>query len=392
MADPTHLSSPSSQWSAWASMAYQAKSRLVFALVILVGVILWASTRFPIEVVSVAAGEVTPSGQVKRIQHLEGGIVSEVLVEEGQQVSQGDVLMRFEGVSATADMKELDTYLASLRLDILRLEAEQRGADSFQVPDDLLRRFPSLVQESKALLKSRRDRVRGMQEALRLQREQVAISEQLLKSEIQSRLSHLSVLREENQLKGRLQEYRQEVSTQLAKANKDLAEKDQRMLKYTDSVDRNDVKTPVTGEVKVVYFKTKGGVVPPGGVVMEVVPTGEKLVVEVKLPVGDVGYVRIGQTANLRLASRDAMRFGSIEGRVAYVSPDSSTGENPQQGPYYRVRIETSADRFESAGQSYRLIPGVQVIASIITGSRSLFSYFMSPFLSTSATAFRERS
>jgi membrane fusion protein, adhesin transport system len=392
MADPIHSSSPSSQWSAWASMAYQAKSRLVFALVILVAVSLFASTRFPIEVVSVAAGEVTPSGQVKRIQHLEGGIVSEVLVEEGQQVSQGDVLMRFEGVSATADMRELGTYLASLRLDILRLEAEQRGADSFQVSEDLARRFPSLVQESKALLKSRRDRVRGMQEALRLQREQVAISEQLLKSEIQSRLSHLSVLREENQLEGRLQDYRQEVSTQLAKANKDLAEKDQRMLKYTDSVDRNDLRTPVTGEVKVVYFKTKGGVVPPGGVVMEVVPTGEKLVIEVKLPVGDVGYVQIGQTANLRLASRDAIRFGSIEGRVVYVSPDSSTGEAQQQGPYYRVRIETSADRFESAGQSYRLIPGVQVIASIITGNRSLFSYFMSPFLSTSATAFRERS
>jgi adhesin transport system membrane fusion protein len=230
-----------------------------------------------------------------------------------------------------------------------------------------------------------------MEEALRLQREQVSISEQLLKSEIQSRLSHISVLREENQLKGRLQDYRQEVSTQLGKAKKELAEKDQRMMKYSDSVSRSYVRSPVAGEIKVIYFKTKGAVVPPGGVVMEVVPTGEKLVIEVKLPVADIGYVEIGQTVNLRLASRDAMRFGSIGGKVAYVSPDSSTGTAPQEGPHYRVRVETDIDRFEAAGQAYRLIPGVQVVASIITGERSLFSYFMSPFLFTSATAFRER-
>jgi adhesin transport system membrane fusion protein len=361
-----------------------------FSLLVL-GILLVVSMLLPVEVVSVASGEVTPSGQVKRIQHLEGGIVSEISVEEGQTVGAGEVLMRFDGVSATADMNELDTYLASLRLDILRLEAEQQGSDLIDPPADLVKRFPSLVQETKSLLKSRRDRVRGMEEALRLQREQVSISEQLLKSEIQSRLSHISVLREENQLKGRLQDYRQEVSTQLGKAKKELAEKDQRMMKYSDSVSRSYVRSPVAGEIKVIYFKTKGAVVPPGGVVMEVVPTGEKLVIEVKLPVADIGYVEIGQTVNLRLASRDAMRFGSIGGKVAYVSPDSSTGTAPQEGPHYRVRVETDIDRFEAAGQAYRLIPGVQVVASIITGERSLFSYFMSPFLFTSATAFRER-
>lgn len=383
--------SPSHPWFVWASSSYVRREGFIRVVLILFVVLFLLSTIFPVEVVAVASGEVTPSGQVKRIQHLEGGIISEIVVEEGQRVSQGDVLMRFEGVSATADMNELDAYLASLRLDILRLEAEQRGSDTLDAPADLASRFPALVLETKSLLKSRRDRVRGMEEALKLQREQVAISEQLLKSEIQSKLSHISVLREENQLKGRLQEYRQEVSTQLGKAKKELAEKDQRMLKYSDSVSRNDVRTPVAGEVKVIYFKTKGGVVPPGGVVMEVVPSGEKLVVEVKLPVADIGYVEIGQTANLRLASRDAMRFGSIKGKVAYVSPDSSSGNTPQEGPYYRVRIETNVDRFESGGQSYRLIPGVQVVASIITGDRSLFSYFMSPFLSASVTAFRER-
>lgn len=383
--------SSSHQWFVWASSAHSASERSVYFSLLVLGILLVVSMLLPVEVVSVASGEVTPSGQVKRIQHLEGGIVSEISVEEGQTVGAGEVLMRFDGVSATADMNELDTYLASLRLDILRLEAEQQGSDLIDPPADLVKRFPSLVQETKSLLKSRRDRVRGMEEALRLQREQVSISEQLLKSEIQSRLSHISVLREENQLKGRLQEYRQEVSTQLGKAKKELAEKDQRMMKYSDSVSRSYVRSPVAGEIKVIYFKTKGAVVPPGGVVMEVVPTGEKLVIEVKLPVADIGYVEIGQTVNLRLASRDAMRFGSIGGKVAYVSPDSSTGTAPQEGPHYRVRVETDIDRFEAAGQAYRLIPGVQVVASIITGERSLFSYFMSPFLFTSATAFRER-
>jgi len=344
-----------------------------------------------IEVVSSGLGEVTPSGQIKKIQHLEGGIVSEVLVAEGQKVQGGQSLLKLEGIAESADMKELDAYIASLNLDILRLEAETSSAQAMKMPASLEQRYPGLVKEARALFQSRRDRYLGMIDALKLQREQVKISEDLLKSEVQSRLMHLSVLREENQLKGRIQDYQQEVSTQLSRAKKELAEKEQRFVKYSDSVSRSSIVAPVDGEVKVIYYKTKGGVVPPGGVVIEVVPTGERLVVEVRLPVREVGYVRVGQEAILRLASADAYRFGSIRGTVTYVSPDSTAGSNNLEGPHYRVRIETGTYAFKHGEHQYPLISGVQISASIITGYRSIFNYLLSPFFVGFNFAFRER-
>lgn len=346
---------------------------------------------YQIEVVSVGFGEVTPSGQIKKIQHLEGGIISEVFVSEGQKVRAGQSLLKLEGISESADMKELDAYIAALNLDISRLEAESAGAQVMKVALPLDQRYPSLVKEARALFQSRRDRYLGLVDALKLQREQVKISEDLLKSEVQSRLVHLSVLREENQLKGRIQEYQQEVSTQLSRAKKELAEKEQRFVKYSDSVSRSLILAPVDGEVKVIYFKTKGGVVPPGGVMLEVVPTGERLVVEIRLPVREVGYVRVGQEAILRLASADAYRFGSIRGSVTYVSPDSTNSSNNVEGPHYKVRIETSSYAFKHGDHQYPLISGVQISASIITGYRSIFDYLFSPFFVSLNFAFRER-
>ena len=150
---------------------------------------------YQIEVVSVGFGEVTPSGQIKKIQHLEGGIISEVFVSEGQKVRAGQSLLKLEGISESADMKELDAYIAALNLDISRLEAESAGAQFMKVALPLEQRYPSLVKEARALFQSRRDRYLGLVDALKLQREQVKISEDLLKSEVQSRLVHLSVLR-----------------------------------------------------------------------------------------------------------------------------------------------------------------------------------------------------
>lgn len=352
--------------------------------------LLWLISH-EIEVVSFGVGEVTPSGQIKKIQHLEGGIISEILVSEGEKVYSGQRLVKLEGVAEAADMKELEAYIASLNLDILRLEAESSGSQVMKITPALESRYPSLVKEAKTLFQSRKDRYSGMVDALKLQREQVKISENLLKDEVQSRLMHLSVLREENQLKGKIQEYRQEVAAQLSKAKKELAEKEQRFVKYSDSARRSSISAPVDGEVKVIYFKTKGGVVPPGGVVLEVVPTGEKLVIEVRLPVREVGYVKVGQEAILRLASADAYRFGSIKGTVTYISPDSTMSSNNLEGPHYKVRIETSTYAFERGNHQYQLISGVQISASIITGYRSIFDYLFSPFFVSLDFALRER-
>ena len=400
---------------------------------------LWASVS-PLDIVSVAPGEVVTSTLVKKVQHLEGGIISEILVREGDKVTMGQSLVALEGISTGADLGELKTYLSGLRAEIVRLQAESAGRNSLELPPDIMRDFPTLADQTHALFKSRRQslesnlatqrlatvqreksvlemasRIENTVKALKLLAEQLAISEKLLKEEITSRMQHLGVMREETALKSRLAEdtagmarlqasvqegqsqqasiqrnYHQEVSTQLAQFRRDYAEKTERSTKFSDSKLRTTLRSPVAGQVKTVHFSTKGGVIQPGQVVLEIVPTGDRLVVEVKLAIRDVGYIREGQTAQIRLASADASRFGMLAGAVERISPDSTPG-SPSEPAHYKVRIVTEQDRFRSAPfDEYQLMSGVQVVAAIIIGRRSVLQYLLSPFALQLGEALRE--
>ena len=400
--------------------------------------LLWASAS-PLDIVSVAPGEVVTSTLVKKVQHLEGGIIAEILVREGDRVVVNQPLVTLEGTSSGADLGELKTYLVGLRAEILRLEAELAGRNALQLPEDITRGSPSLAKQVHELFNARRQSLAGnlvtqrsvitqreqsIQEissrnentlkALKLQAEQVTISEKLLKDEITSRMQHLTVLREETALKSRLAEdtsalvrlqaavqegnsqlasiqrnYHQEVSTQLAQLRRDFAEKTERTTKFTDSKERTTLRSPVEGQVKTVYFATRGGVIQPGQVVLEIVPTGERLVIEVKLPIRDIGYIRQGQAAQVRLASADASRFGVIVGTVERVSPDSTPGSAAEPA-HYKVRIVTEQDRFRSGPMEYQLISGVQVVAAVVIGRRSVLEYLLSPFSLHVGEALRE--
>lgn len=137
------------------------------------------------------------------------------------------------------------------------------------------------------------------------------------------------------------------------------------------------------------HVVTKGGVIAPGGSVVDIVPMGDTMVVEAKLPPQDVGYVHVGQPVRVQLASADGARFDHLDGEVSHVSPD--TVETSDGTPYYKVRIKTGRDYFESDGQRYQLVPGVQVMCSIVTGSRSVMEYIASPFMGSVSTALQER-
>jgi len=141
--------------------------------------------------------------------------------------------------------------------------------------------------------------------------------------------------------------------------------------------------------IKTMYIATVGGVVRAGGTVADLVPAGDVLVVEAKLPVQDVGHVRSGQTATLKLASAEAVRFGNLEGKVVNVSPDALT--TAQGGTFYKVRIETERDYFQQRALRYDLVPGVRVACSILTGRRTALEYLLDPLIGGANTAFRER-
>ena len=320
-----------------------------------------------------------------------------------------------------------------------RLEAERKGAKAPKFPKDLVRDHAKLVQRAAGLFRTRRSLLRNQlagqrelvtqrkeeiqlisarlaneREALKLLEEQIGISEELLKEGLSNRMEHIKLLKEAAELKGKVgsdkadlrrakaagkeasiklasirDTYQEEVRLDLEEKRRSLKERIERLSKFEDSLERRVLRSPVDGVVKTLYVFTVGGVVQPGATVVDVVPEGDRLVIEARLATQDVGYVRPGQTAVVTLASSDAIRFGNLMGEVIHVSPD--TIETDQGMPYYKVRIRTERDYFERKALRYQLVPGVQVRCSIQTGQRSVLEYLLDPFLGSFRMALRER-
>lgn len=391
-----------------------------------------------LDVVSFAVGDVVPSSQVKTVQHLEGGIVAAIMVREGDRVKAGQPLVAMESTSSGADVEELKVRMASLTADVARLEAEVSGGD-IAFPDGFVDANVGLARQTRALFSSRRvqfendmasqtalmnqrlresdeikARLANTREKLKLLQEQVAISIELLKDDLTNRMLHLNLLKEVANLDGMISEdkaalnrlasayeqerlnkdgiegrFRIEARQALDEKRRSLEEFTNRMRKFADSFKRSTLVSPVEGVVMNLHVVTEGGVIQPGDAVVDIVPVGDAMVVEAKLAPQDVGYVHPGQIARIRLASADGSRFNPLEGTVSHVSPD--TVETRDGTTFYKVRIKTQNDYFENDGQRYQMVPGVQVMCSIVTGTRSVMEYIASPFLGSFGTALQER-
>ncbi|WP_432735465.1 HlyD family type I secretion periplasmic adaptor subunit [Maridesulfovibrio sp. FT414] len=398
----------------------------------------WAC-YFELDIVSQAEGEVIPSSRVKPVQHLEGGIILKINVREGAEVTKGQELVELEATASDSSVEELDVRVTSLRVNIARLEAEDKGLAEPEYPQDLVQAFPVLVERSQALFQTRKDRLssdlesegekikqreqdikqitsrqRNARDSLKLLREQIELSAGLLADGLTSRYKHLGFLKEEAKLKGEIEEdtaklakarsalvqakadiqeitnsYYASVREELQENRRELEEFSQRLRKFKDNLKRTVIRSPVDGVVKTLYVVSVGEVVRPGMTIMDVVPAGDKLVIEARLPISDIGYVKDGQKVVVKLASRDASRFGNLDGKVVNISPDADSTDRGLT--FYRVLIETDRDYFEHDGNFYRLFPGIRVIAGIHIGTRTVLEYILEPFMGSMSYSMRER-
>ena len=398
----------------------------------------WAWT-FRLDVISVAEGQVVPSSRIQIVQHLEGGIVGEILVREGQKVSLGQPLVVLEQVASSAEVEELLGRVVALQANIAGLEAQAASLPAPVFSEELLQGHPELVEQTSSLfrasvarhrsevtaqreLMSQREhalaeinaRIRNAQENLELVDEQVALSEELLRDNLTTQHRHLAYLREAAELRGRIEQdqsalagaraalaearvkleriqnaYQENVEARLRESRLLKEESIQRLRRLSDSLERTVIRSPVEGVVKTMHVSTLGGVVRPGDAVVDIVPSDDRLIIEARLSIKDIGYVLEGQSAAVRLAGSEAAVYGKIDGTVIHVAPDSTVF--PDGRMFYLVRVETGQDRFSSGESQYRLFPGMTMIVHIHTGTRTVMQYVVEPFTARFAGAMQER-
>lgn len=439
MASEDHQSTPEKidlpielQDSAGHNMARNA------TLVIVAGVIAficWAAFA-PIEEVAVATGKVVPTAGISNVHHLEGGIVDNVHVTEGQRVKQGDVLVALRPAQTLSDFSQLDARAANLRMKRTRLTASILGTEpDFDADGE---RFPAIKKEhmqtfSQERLKaqenerelhaamqviaeqlnSARGEVESLKAQVALQSEQVKIREKshakgytslntLLQAKsvleqtkqrlgsTHGRVNQLAHSLEEAQIKQReakaerqskLTEERSEVAAQLAEAEEALG-------KYRDRVVRLNVTAPTDGIVQKLAYSSRGSVIKPGDLVAQIIPEGS-IMAEVRLLPQDIGHVSVGNTAEIQLSNFDVNAIGKIGGTVDLIS--ATTFETKDGIPYYKARIRFDRDRLLVSGQEIAITPGTTLQAHILTDSRSLMRYMLKPVNRSFQTAFSER-
>ncbi len=414
-------------------MARNAAYVIVGAVAALVG---WAAVA-PIDEVAVANGRIVPASAVSDVNHLEGGIVDTVLVHEGDRVKAGQTLMTLKPEQAVSDFAQLETRAANLRLKRNRLTASLVGT----APDfgDLGSRYPKLRDEQQHAFEKDRNQAREEAQQLELavqrygdqagsarreavsleaqvgiQAEQVSIREKTYAKGYTSRpvlLQARAVLEETRQrlvsARGRIAELdkmfaeagaklRETVAERLRKLAEEradvaaqLAEADDSIAKYRDRVQRLEVTAPISGLVQSVTYKVPGEVVKPGGPVAQIVPDAGGIVAEIELQPRDIGHVKVGNTAEVKLSNYDTNVVGIIHGKVELIS--ATTFENKDGHPFYKVRINLDRDQLFAAGRELPISPGVTLDAQVLTGSKTLLRYMLKPVYQSLDTVFSER-
>ena len=414
----------------------EATLHLASILTMLVaGALLWAGMT-KIGEVATTSGQIVPGVPLQSVQHLEGGIVEGILIEEGSPVTVGQELIRLRAAAASADLDQLQARQAALRFEVERLRAYVEDRD-IVFPADA--GFADLQEDQREILKSRReadssargvvlsqidqkllelDGLRNKRISLRAQlatlNEQLALREELFSRGLGSRLVTLEARRAveaaEAQLvetdagvagaleaaaeaEARLLELESsniaEARDEMASASAELAEVTSTIAKIEDRFERLVIRAPVTGIVQSLAIETIGGVIAPGQELLSIVPSDGVLLAEVRVQPKDIGSVAIGQQASVKVSAFDVARLGDIRGHVTQLSATTLVDE--QGEPYYAAQIALEQNHVGNPDDGNFVLPGMVVTADLKTGSRSVLQYLAGPAYRTFNSALRER-
>ena len=382
-------------------------------------------------------GEIIPSGYAQVVQHLEGGIISDILIEEGELVEKGQPLLRMGGIGAQEDFASLEERQTTLLLQAERLSAlannetpdfasiskddqkaiayQQRILNSARESYDSERQVlkDQLAQKEQAIEQLSAQKL-AFEEELKAAAELLQMKETLEKKGSTSRKDVLDSTRDVAKLEGQvsttvsqiteaqqaIREYENRLSSlkiktrdtalkELEEAETQIAQNKETLRKLEDRVNRMSIRSPVRGLVKGLRVNTIGGVIGAGEPVMEIVPLASTLIVEARLTPRDIGNLKVGQPARIKVSAFDFARHGVIEGTLDFLSATTFTDEDKKS--YYKGRILLDQSYVGANPDKNIVLPGMTVEADIITGEKTVLAYLFKPIHTSINTAFRER-
>jgi adhesin transport system membrane fusion protein len=367
------------------------------ALIGIITLIVWASFA-KIDQVTRAQATVIASARTQEIQASEGGVLTELAVTEGEDVKAGQLLVVLEEERAKAAVDNSASKTAALTAKLARLNAE-----IFEKPlvfPKGVQDYPEYVQNQRALYDRRRqainEEVSSLEKMLVLARQELRMNEPLLEYGDVSQADVIKLSRQvadiEAQINNKRNKYFEEAQAEMTKAQEELDTELEQLRDRAQVLEEKRLMAPTEGKIKNINVTTIGGVVKPGEVIMQILPTSSDLVIDAKVSPADIAYVKEGQEATVKLDAYDYSIFGAMNGTVNYISPDTLMEQTPKgEEPYYRVLIVINGAEFKGCGDEIVIKPGMTASVDIKAMERTVLSYLTKPITKTLSEGLGER-
>lgn len=409
----------------------------VFIVLVFVAFGVWANFAV-LDEVTRGMGAVVPSRKIQELQNLEGGILSELLVTEGQIVEKGQILVRIDNEQAESIVRDAESKSLEHKVAIIRLTAEANDTPP-TYPEDLKIEAPQMVNDQIAIYNSRKmkleseisvlasqqfQRDQEIQEMISKRKQLISshsiakqrrdIARPLMQKKVYPKIDYLQLEEHLIQLQGDIEalslaiprirraaeeagertkqcyaEFKNEAHREINQRRVEMRSLREAMAAGHDRVTRTDLRAPVRGTVKQIAANTLGGVIRPGDTILEIVPLDDTLLIEARVRPADIAFLHPGQKAMIKITAYDFSIYGGLQGFVEQISAD--TIEDKRGDSFYLVKLRTKTNTIMYRGENLPIIPGMTTSVDILTGKKSVLDYLLKPILKAKQNALRER-
>ncbi|MCD6055273.1 MAG: type secretion rane fusion protein HlyD family [Gammaproteobacteria bacterium] len=379
------------------SETYQHANLLLYVMLGFIVILLMWAALSDIDEITIGIGRVIPSGKVKVIQNLEGGIVESINVKEGDLVKEGQVLITLDPTRFKSSYRETRGKYLILLANIARLQAESTGAVNIDFPELVKKENPALIETETLFFKDRQsdiqEKLKNLQQSYELSKRELDIIKPLVEEKVMSQLDLIRIEKEVNDLKGQLdqtlEDFKGRAHAELNEKNAALSSVQEELIAEKDRLDRTIVRAPVNGVIKSSNVNTIGEVVKSGDNIIEIVPVGVNLTIEIEVNPSNIAFIHSGVKALAKITAYDSSIYGGIPAVVKSISADTVRDDRGNQ--FYKVKVETERNYVDNNGEKLPIKPGMTATVNIISHKKSVLEYILKPVLKAKNAAFRER-